>query len=628
MPNLLDLPPEVIVLILCYLDLPDFVSAIRTNHTLYNTRTVHVLRYRFALQAAAVEDNPDSSVLIAQRLALLKDREEGWGGFNFDFRRKIPVRHTPSGIYDMTGGIYLLGDENRRALHYCKLPSKPSDPATWSQIRIDRELIDMGLAIYEHDLIAVVTTTQHPTHVGMHVIELLLLEFSSGKHHPLARSPVLFVAETRWPRPSIGIEIVGDNLALITNHFLGHQRPRDTFYVFDWKTGALKMKISAPHDTYSGLVFLSPTLVLLPNTQKHCFDIWSIPASPPPNDPSSDPSSKPRPLLSLELPTLNLGQFMLTVNCRSEPGPTLNGTPHSNQPFHAAPEDAIVIFNLRLGHAGIAFSLFVHRSALLSLAREAQALETYARYWGDISVGAVMNDGKMELMEHRMPETIVEIEPQPDQAGAPVVYMHWQDWGPPVTRWFDADDMPTRWITTSAGQRCVMSIEDVEAMDEDELWAEELRPELGHHWYVNGTGSSWDQRGGPPLTVLDFNPVAIQRMLAERGAEQWIEHQKEGRRTLMKVVTTPSKLKADAFKDPVESALPYVSLACWPPRGQRFEFAGVLMDEERLLGIRVDPVTDHIVQIEVMHMGIGKDMTMDSDSLGSRSAHVHSDEVD
>lgn len=156
---LLQLPPEIIVEILCHLDLPDIISCILTHSSLYAfTREFQILQYHIAMQAAAVTDNPDCQLSISDRLALLKRREDGWAQLQVHFRKKIPLNHNPSGIYDMTGGIYLLGDQNRRTLHYCVLPSSLSESTTWSRINLDCDLIDAGLAIYEHDLIAIITT--------------------------------------------------------------------------------------------------------------------------------------------------------------------------------------------------------------------------------------------------------------------------------------------------------------------------------------------------------------------------------------------------------------------------------------------------------------------------------------
>lgn len=69
----------------------------------------------------------------------------------------------------------------------------------------------------------------------------MLLKFSTGEPHPSARHSRLFVANSEWARPAINMEISGDNLALIVTHFLPNHLPQDRFYVYEWKTGVLKM---------------------------------------------------------------------------------------------------------------------------------------------------------------------------------------------------------------------------------------------------------------------------------------------------------------------------------------------------------------------------------------------------
>ncbi|KAF5376252.1 hypothetical protein D9615_008453 [Tricholomella constricta] len=314
---LLQLPPEIVVRILCFLDLAELASIIQADSTLHAYfKAFPILQYRFATQAAQVEDNPRSThgSVVTERLALLNSREQGWARLNFDFQRTIPVRHHPTGIYDLVGGVYLLGDDGRRRLHYCKLPSTPADPTGWSHIDVDCTFVDVGLNIYEHDLIAVVTTKPHPTERRCHI-----LQFSTGKPHPLARSPVLFVSKSRWPRPSIGIEIVGVHLALVITHFLNPLQPCDQFYVFEWQTGTLKMKVHAPNHTYASVVFLSPTLLLLPNTRTAALDVWAIPAA--------DTDAPTHALVTLALPQLAPGYVLVRLASRGEPNPTTHPAP-------------------------------------------------------------------------------------------------------------------------------------------------------------------------------------------------------------------------------------------------------------------------------------------------------------
>ncbi|KAG5641205.1 hypothetical protein DXG03_005769 [Asterophora parasitica] len=193
---LLNLPPEILVRILCHLDLPDLTSAARVNTLIYSyTKSFQLVQYRFATQAALLEDNPHSTLDVSTKLGVLKDREEGWAKMRFDWWRTVKMEHQAS-IVDLTGGFFVLSDATRRALHYLKLPSAKDDLLEWSHIEMDHMIIDFGLNVYEHDLIAVVTF--------------------------------------------INVEIFGDHLALSIASYAEPNRSLDQLYIFDWRMGALK----------------------------------------------------------------------------------------------------------------------------------------------------------------------------------------------------------------------------------------------------------------------------------------------------------------------------------------------------------------------------------------------------
>jgi hypothetical protein len=161
--SILELPTELLIRIFCDLDSSDLVSCQLTHSSLCTIIDESVLlSYRKALQLAGVEDNPHSKLPISERLRLLNAQENAWLDFHIDFRQTITVNHSTSGIYDLTGGVYLLGNRNCHALHYLTLPTQPSDATTWTKIDVDRNLIDMALAVHEHDLIAIVTTSVPP----------------------------------------------------------------------------------------------------------------------------------------------------------------------------------------------------------------------------------------------------------------------------------------------------------------------------------------------------------------------------------------------------------------------------------------------------------------------------------
>ena len=71
-------------------------------------------------------------------------------------------------------------------------------------------------------------------------IGVQFLEFSTGNPHPHACEHRIFVMNTEWEKPSLGIEIVGDNLVLILSHMNGW-RPDNRIFIYQWKTGLLKV---------------------------------------------------------------------------------------------------------------------------------------------------------------------------------------------------------------------------------------------------------------------------------------------------------------------------------------------------------------------------------------------------
>src|SRR6266540_6515196 len=70
---------------------------------------------------------------------------------------------------------------------------------------------------------------------------------------------------------------------------------------------------SAPHQTYSGLLFLAEDLILLPNSASATFDMFRIPSRP-----IAHPLT---PIFSLNLPSLAHGVEIDRITCRAEPNP-------------------------------------------------------------------------------------------------------------------------------------------------------------------------------------------------------------------------------------------------------------------------------------------------------------------
>lgn len=169
--SLLDLPDELLVQIASYLAFHELVflqqicsrwkEVVRSNAT---------LQYAIELRVAGMIDNPASRLVLGERLRILQAKEKAWRALDMSDRRSLTLSHRPSGIYDLTGGTLLLGERHNGeghagtdAVHTMHLHAASSDDGarsngpSWTNIDLGKPVIDVGLAIQEHDLIAIVT---------------------------------------------------------------------------------------------------------------------------------------------------------------------------------------------------------------------------------------------------------------------------------------------------------------------------------------------------------------------------------------------------------------------------------------------------------------------------------------
>ncbi|CAA7261285.1 unnamed protein product [Cyclocybe aegerita] len=609
--RLLQLPPEIIIDILSYLSPHDLRSCQLTNrepHMLI--RCSVLLQYKTALETAQAEDNPCSLAPYSEKIEDLRSSEEAWSMVKPKFAVSIPVKHHPSGIYDLTGGTYLLGNVDRKTLHYLKLPRTPYDDTRWRSVRVDRTIIDMGLCVFEHDLIAIVTThRKEQIEPALFDIELTLREFSSDRRHPQAKEERILVMTSPYEKPAIGIEIVGDNLVLILTFYNHRDKPDDRVFIYEWRTSVLKASFSAPWHTYAGLIFLSEHLVLLPNTHENCLEIFRIPFKPT--------IESLTPILTLSLPRLAEGRSLTGVSCRAEPNPIGASSRIDKrqraqerldagivdvddfQPtrgFLASATDAICVFAVRIngipvaaldGNGGFnlhfafanAFTFFVHRRSFLNLVHEHEG------------------------------------------ADAPIP---WPEWGPPVSRWFNANTFPTRWITTTAGQRCVVIAEaapetgfpyvvldfnkdNVRRMkkklaEEKEEHDRSPTVEMNHMTYEEELEAELDEAAAALFAPSPLAGPDLQDEPMDEDDEHESDSSSEvdvGRPSRIWCVETSEKVDApETFVEEVSGELPYVAAAS----EGRYAFDGVLLDEERIIGIRTD-IMDDIKYIDVHYFG-------------------------
>ncbi|XP_006463004.1 hypothetical protein AGABI2DRAFT_186799 [Agaricus bisporus var. bisporus H97] len=525
---LLHIPPEILTQVILLLPLKSIIVCKQVNHYIHSLISESVeIRYLVQLLLSEYVDNPHSSLSTNERLALLEKRNRS-KGIDARVRKRFKIPFVVSGIYDLTGGIYLLGGPRRKSLHYMYLPDKADFPnyeeIEWrgKEIRMEYTIIDMGLSVYENDLLAVITMCVQMTSFRyLSDIRLHFYQVSTALPHPEAQRPVISVmqVEVDWGRPTVGIEIVGNNLVLILAYSDSHHRPDDRIFIYDWKHGALKMVIQHTYICYN--IFLTPH-------SNGTLEYWRVPKG------RSDAPSQP--FFKLALPPLcpedNVG--IDTIECRAEPSPT-SGFRYSPKPFHPDPYRAIAIFKMRIRSRE--FHDFLH---------------------------IIQDTRYFFLFVHR--SSLVEC------LNRPVPY---DDWGRDVCRWLPADDYSTEWITTTSGQKCA------------------LFPEMG------GSDSDFLLES---ITMLDFNQVEVARVSAiqehsnsrsgteiedgdgdgdgdEDEDEDWVDERDEEI-----LIDEDSRLddSGRCFLDDVYGRLPFKR----SKTTHSFVYSGVLMDEERVIGIQ------------------------------------------
>ncbi|KAM6499837.1 hypothetical protein JOM56_005345, partial [Amanita muscaria] len=513
------LPRELVERILLLLDTESMLKCRLINREFnYIIQSSALLQYPLACKVAGVVDNPRSPLSCAERLEALKMREDAWRKLKPVFEMTISVKHqTVFQTCYSTEGVFFLRDG--RNLDYCHLTSFPQDKPRW--IRIPGHgpspnwsgiMVNSITALYEHDLIVnfISSDIENQADMQRHSLDLVLLKFSTGEYHPLARSPRVHVQRSPEDKPLVDSRIVGDNLALVVHSNDG--RLSDKLFIFDWKTGRKLLQHEATENPYSSLVFVSPELLLVPNRVISHFEVWHL----PPQQPNPTP---PIQILSLQIPAVSSGYSLHNFRCYAEPNTFLHSMPYlPPRPFFSSPENSIIMARLRLSSnlgRPASYNLIMHRRALLD--------SSTSRY------------------------TFLQVP--------------WTKWGPPISRWFEVNDTRaarTVWITHSNGQRCAF-------LDPNPL-----------------------DRRKMIVSVVDFDPYNFRRnaeMMARLGSGEGENNRSNGNKGKEEEEEEEFEMldHKGVFSEDVSTGL-----KCVVHRApDEHDFDVVLMDEERLFGVKV-----------------------------------------
>ncbi|KAI5827985.1 hypothetical protein K523DRAFT_277763 [Schizophyllum commune Tattone D] len=638
--QLLDLPVELLIRIMFYLDMKSLKAVARVNRQLAVVASAPVLKKHYAMITTGMRDASDSTVPPDDVLDELNAYENAWRHYKPLCSVTCSVPRNTVGLYELSGGYMFLGAAGRRALHYMPLPMPSHPTPQWSLLTIGENIVDFALALYEHNL--VVAVTSHPDgQEGRDVLEIRLIDFPSGRPHPLAKQDRIFLCTSPADRhhPFLGIEVVGDTMVIATHYsrFDDDNMP-STLSFWDWKQGVKKMSFDAPKSSYTTFIFLTEDIVLVPNATNGTLEYWRISTTDP---------RHPAPLAVLHLPPLRTGVEYLDLACRAEPNPRADvprafpdappkgarrssvaeqistaDTGRTEPSFYPAAEDAICVFQVHLMRVmneanqelilqdGLPpinhLVLVVHRSAFMEILERLLREPKDAK--ADANSSAEASSASTAPLTNDSPSS-----PTTDPAHAEPPSLPWSEWGAPVSRWLDYARINYNWITTSCGQRmvatpapeiqfregagfvevCDFNPYTVEKMREaKQLKKEEARRKVEEMYrledeILNGTSGS----GIPPAKEMSQEEIDeevvrfILREFAPSGATDADSDsdEEEPADTGPVLVDEPGRMRT-LFEGRLESQLPYIKTTSPIPPF----YSGVMADHRRIIGMKQD----------------------------------------
>ncbi|KAF9449347.1 hypothetical protein P691DRAFT_759122 [Macrolepiota fuliginosa MF-IS2] len=594
--TLLDLQPEILTHILLYVPFTSVVNCKGVNRHLQCLISGSIeLQYYIHLNIFGQRDNPLCGLPVSERLDQLLTRERRLEVFDFKFEKFIDVpvlaeynqRRLSRGILSLSypDGVF----------REMQVPSEVDQEVKWTEARAEHALAAAPMHIYEQDLRVLVVQRRTTYASGaqprtIHEVQIHLNRSSTGEPHPDAQRAITFKTHEEFGEPRVSIGCAGGNLVLVLRDCVETHEPDDQVYVYGWKTGELKMRISAPFNSYRFPLFLTMHVFLLANAKTGELEYWRIPRIL-----SESPSDQP--FFILALPRLSSGKVFHEIFCRATPHLSY-GPQNASNPFYTDPHHAIVVSDVVIQSADRAgdathFMFFVHRSSLV---------------------------GYLDIFS-----TFIS----PNKRPMPVPY---DDWGPSACRWFDdsMDGHETWWLSGTFGQRYAPGIVgasplilfnfnpiDVGKVLATKSHTPNVEMEDGGHQDTDGgykdIEGDWFEDNGKQLqryaekgreVLSQLHGSSASRLLFDPSANESETGSSSSQpRSRTKVVTRaldPLDDPGRCFENTVYSALPYTVRSS---QDSLCDFEDLFLQEEYILGTQTAGSWDLIKQVHVLHYG-------------------------
>ncbi|KAI0094795.1 hypothetical protein BDY19DRAFT_988597 [Irpex rosettiformis] len=317
-------------------------------------------QYAIELAIAGLEDGPDSTMILAERLQRLREHQAAWRSLRWRTSRTIDMLR--GGVWELYGGV-LAQARGRGTLVFEQLPS-----AIRGITEDQWELVPKGLKSIRdfamepaYDLLVLVESA---TAEGTYRIHLRSLR--TGKPHPKACNPAVLTHTPQGIEFSFAISISGEYLGVL---FISSDDHESQILVWNWCTGVLEMP--SYHKALKGQAigsfgFLDDDRIMVGVVQhpEPALQIFNYKNASNNLTDIEDASFE----CSLQLPTLQAWVAPLAMSVRSDPSPRWQPSPDLKVPFFTSRNDRLFVVTLWVAEGGTIYTLllFVPLSTIMS----------------------------------------------------------------------------------------------------------------------------------------------------------------------------------------------------------------------------------------------------------------------
>ncbi|KAH9903456.1 hypothetical protein C8Q73DRAFT_742509 [Cubamyces lactineus] len=342
--NFISLPPELLINVLLELDCVSLLRCRQVCSLLKDLMDNDVrLQYMVELTAAGMEDGPYSTVTAAERLRMLKARQEAMDKLAWTSREEVPM--LKGGVWELYGGVLAQG-EGSRTLVFKQLPSslRGIEGKEWRINDVGVHIRDFGMDPAQ-DLLIIIENRVEGTGITCSVH---LRSLTTGQTHPAAARPAVLMHTPHRGRYSYTIQVAEDCVAVLMT---SSDEDHSEFLVWNWKTGHRRLYITGAD--LSSFAFLTshhllltclPTMELDNNNVFHGDDprLFVIDLERMPDQEEIEFSDLDY-LCAFHFPPLNDNFATVSMSVRSDPAPNWTPSPELKVPFHVARQDRLFV---------------------------------------------------------------------------------------------------------------------------------------------------------------------------------------------------------------------------------------------------------------------------------------------